>query len=246
MAVPTGSVSGWVALDIDGRHDGFTSFVRLHAMLHHRLHDLHQDAAFPLPATRVARTGSGLHLIFQPPQAGLRNTVEYAGFAGIDLRGDGGYIVVAPSLHPNGRRYRWSSLLPPAPFPPLLLDLVRQQERLRRLEVCRQVQQPESQQVGRQEQAKQHERHSRQHGQQDPDYWLAKAVQFARVGTRHTSALWLTCRLIEQAHLTPPQAEAYLRRYVDQIPGGGDDYPLRDALNCLAWAAQHVGVVQHF
>src|SRR3954469_18104051 len=33
IAVPTGRASGWVALDIDGRHGGFTSLTVLKALL---------------------------------------------------------------------------------------------------------------------------------------------------------------------------------------------------------------------
>jgi hypothetical protein len=161
----------------------------------------------------------------------LRNTVQFAGLDGIDLRGDGGYIVVAPSLHPNGQRYCWLSLIPPAPFPDLLLGLLEQQERLQRLETARR--QPASV-------LHQHSRSSEVRRISDPNFWLQKAVQRARVGTRHTCALWLACRLIEHVGLTPPQAEPYLRQYVDLVPGGNEDYPLADALKCLEWATTHV------
>src|ERR1019366_6146542 len=41
--------------------------------------------------------------------------------AGVDTRGTGGYVVVCPSLHPNGKRYTWEKrplsrkVLPPLP-----------------------------------------------------------------------------------------------------------------------------------
>ncbi|MEZ5691952.1 MAG: bifunctional DNA primase/polymerase [Rickettsiales bacterium] len=46
---------------------------------------------------------------------------------GVDVRGDGGYVVAPPSLHPNGNNYEWAN----SPFendiadaPEWLLDLV--------------------------------------------------------------------------------------------------------------------------
>jgi hypothetical protein len=50
-----------------------------------------------------------------------------AGLAqGIDLRGDGGYVVAPPSVHPSGQRYAWASGRSPrdvalAPLPRRLL-----------------------------------------------------------------------------------------------------------------------------
>lgn len=61
-----------------------------------------------LPATAMAKTGRGLHLIYRTatpirPKVGVREHV--------DLRGPGSYIVVPPSLHSSGVRYEWVSSL---------------------------------------------------------------------------------------------------------------------------------------
>jgi len=56
------------------------------------------------PATLRARTGGGgWHLIYKAPQG-----IELPGKleAGVDLKHEG-YVLVAPSLHPSGRRYEW-------------------------------------------------------------------------------------------------------------------------------------------
>ncbi|MEQ1610493.1 MAG: bifunctional DNA primase/polymerase [Hyphomonadaceae bacterium] len=60
-----------------------------------------------LPATPEQRTGKGRHFFFRIGGA-IRNSVSKLG-DGIDVRGDGGFVVVAPSLHPNGSRYQWPS-----------------------------------------------------------------------------------------------------------------------------------------
>jgi hypothetical protein len=49
---------------------------------------------------------------------------------GIDIRGDGGFIVVPPSLHASGRRYAWDLSahpddVPLAPAPAWLLALLQ-------------------------------------------------------------------------------------------------------------------------
>lgn len=60
-----------------------------------------------LPETSRCRTGSGgLHVYFAyPPEwfVPSRNSLR----PGIDLRGEGGYVVAPPSLHKSGQRYTW-------------------------------------------------------------------------------------------------------------------------------------------
>jgi hypothetical protein len=70
-----------------------------------------------LPPTLTASTGKGLHMIFRMP-AGCEpppNRVRLA--PGIDVRSEGGQIVVAPSRHQSGRRYRWIDAREPAELP---------------------------------------------------------------------------------------------------------------------------------
>jgi len=43
---------------------------------------------------------------------------------GVDLKSHSGYVVVPPSLHPNGKRYVWANDLPVAEAPPWLVALM--------------------------------------------------------------------------------------------------------------------------
>jgi hypothetical protein len=95
IGIATGAASMVWALDIDGEA-GRQSIAELE---HERR---------PLPQTVEQITGSGgLHLLFKYDLA--RPVRNRAGFRlGLDTRGDGGYIIVAPSIHPQtGRRYEW-------------------------------------------------------------------------------------------------------------------------------------------
>lgn len=114
IGVVTGPGSDFWALDIDPQHGGDLSLEQLIA----------QQSA--LPETVEAITGGGgSHLLFRRPASGVRNRVKFA--PGLDTRGDGGYIVVAPSLHASGQRYQWRIAPDDAPLvdaPQWLLDLI--------------------------------------------------------------------------------------------------------------------------
>ena len=102
IGVPTGEASGIDVLDVDPRHGGAVWY---EANLHR------------LPATRAHRTQSGgLHLLFLHAP-GVRNSESRAA-AGIDVRGDGGYAIVPPSLG-----YTVADDAPPAHWPDWLLSL---------------------------------------------------------------------------------------------------------------------------
>jgi len=59
------------------------------------------------PPTLEAVTGSGgRHLVFRWPGRKVVTRTSSLG-AGLDVRGDGGYIVAAPSAHISGGRYAW-------------------------------------------------------------------------------------------------------------------------------------------
>ncbi|MFQ5807431.1 MAG: bifunctional DNA primase/polymerase [Phycisphaerae bacterium] len=116
VGICTGARSGIVALDIDPRHGGDES---LEALI---------DEQGELPSTVEAISGSGgQHLIFTHPGGTIRNRTSL--LVGIDVRGDGGYIVGPPSIHISGAQYRWRDghgphEIKPAAIPPPLLELM--------------------------------------------------------------------------------------------------------------------------
>jgi hypothetical protein len=112
VAITTGAGrSGLFILDVD--EGGAASLAALQAE--------HGE----LPETLEAITGSrGRHLVFRvtgpsPTDAGQLG-------AHVDRRGDGGLVVVAPTLHRSGRRYQWRNWgAPIAPAPDWVLRSTR-------------------------------------------------------------------------------------------------------------------------
>jgi len=106
VGIATGSRSRLIVLDVDGS-DGEESLEALEAE-HGRL-----------PDTLEARTGnSGRHLYFAlPEEAVIRNSSGILGKR-LDIRGEGGYVVAPPSVHPVTRqRYEWATVWSPACVP---------------------------------------------------------------------------------------------------------------------------------
>jgi len=99
VGVPTGSKSGVVVLDVDPDAGGSESLAKL------------ERAGGPAPTTARARTGGGgIHLFFRHPSGTeIRNSAGLLG-AGLDVRGEGGYVVVPPSR--TRGPYRWVDTSP--------------------------------------------------------------------------------------------------------------------------------------
>lgn len=120
VAIVTGRTSGIVVLDVDPRHGGDESLAALEAE-----HGL-------IPSTVQALTGGGgQHFFFRHPGRHVPNQVSLA--PGLDIRGDGGYIV-APSSRGRFRFYEWEASSHPedvqlAPMPAWLLALIERDMR---------------------------------------------------------------------------------------------------------------------
>ncbi len=111
IGVTTGAASGLLVLDVD-LPDGPASLAQL------------QAEHGPLPPTCEQRTGSGgRQLLFRHPRGTVGNRARL--LPGIDVRGDGGYIVVPPSHHITGHRYRWTGQRPTAEPPAWLLTILQ-------------------------------------------------------------------------------------------------------------------------
>ena len=99
VGIVTGEVSGLFVVDVDPRHGGEEALAALE-----REHG-------KLPETLGCGTGGGgRHLYFAHPadQKRVKNSQSKLG-QGLEVKGDGGYVVAPPSLHRSGRRYEWQA-----------------------------------------------------------------------------------------------------------------------------------------
>jgi len=92
-------------IDVDGA-DGRAAAVRL--------------GLFSEPTLAVL-TGRGVHLYYHHPGFHVSNRPLAPH---VDVRGDDGFVVVPPSIHPSGARYRWDKA-PILPLPPEVRALLR-------------------------------------------------------------------------------------------------------------------------
>lgn len=123
LAAATGEATGMFVLDIDGP-EGEAALIDLE-----RRHG-------PLPEMYPMQWsgGGGWHCFLSWPEGRtIRNSASKIG-RGLDIRGDGGAVMLAPSVHPSGRRYQWADdrsprMIPPEPAPAWLVDLLDPPER---------------------------------------------------------------------------------------------------------------------
>ena len=102
VAIACGGAAGLIVVDVDPRNGG--------------------AAPAGLPPTLTSCTGGGgQHYLFAAaPHTRVSAHLE----PGVDLKGEGGYIVAPPSIHASGSQYVWDSGQPddPAPCPDWVLE----------------------------------------------------------------------------------------------------------------------------
>jgi hypothetical protein len=91
----TGRESGVFVVDVDPRHGGSDT---LKALL-----EKHGQLTEKVYATTG---GGGWHIFFKHPGVYVKSRANGLG-QGVDVKGEGGYVVAAPSLHASGNRYLW-------------------------------------------------------------------------------------------------------------------------------------------
>jgi predicted P-loop ATPase len=92
-----------IVIDVDPRNDG-----------DHGLLELEKEHG-PLPPTLTSNTGGGgQHYIYRVPD-GIERVKSRVLKSGVELKADGGYIVIPPSNHVSGGEYVWDSGQPEEP-----------------------------------------------------------------------------------------------------------------------------------
>jgi hypothetical protein len=105
LGLVTGQISRVFCLDIDNRHNGHLSV---------------QDKQFP--RTWQDKSPNGGHYYFRlTPELNVGNLVNL--LPGVDIRGNGGYVITPPSVGFNGTAYEWlkSPFNTPLAYPPTWL-----------------------------------------------------------------------------------------------------------------------------
>ena len=98
VGVACGAASGGlVVIDLDCHDEGADGPSTLRGW---------ETAHGKLPETVTATTGTGGRHFYYRCDREIRNSAN--GECGVDIRGEGGFVVAPPSVHPNGSAYEWS------------------------------------------------------------------------------------------------------------------------------------------
>jgi hypothetical protein len=192
IGVDTGR-SGLVVIDLDqhGDKNGFISWRKL---------------GFTLDGAMISRTpNGGRHLIYKDTTGGeVKNSASKLG-PGIDVRSNGGYILVPPSeIHSGFYQALSDWKLDPAPLPDELRDAILAEKK------------PENRRYRR----KSLRTFNRNNAESRLLRW---AVNNAEMGRRNENGFWLATKLRDYG-LNFRQAKRVMFEYADRVPQYKDDY----------------------
>jgi P4 family phage/plasmid primase-like protien len=218
VGIVTGTISNIVVLDVDGAK-GWEAIVDQGGV----------------EVTLTASTARGQHLYFMHPGFEIRNFV--GALPELDFRGDGGYVVAPPSIHPSSAVYTWITDPDTAPIAEIstwLLDLVQGQPsrsgKSNDSTLCRDTilltnlsnsfDPVASRPVSSADSA--------------GDYWLQRALTQAQAGKRNDIGFRLACQLRDHG-VSWGAAESYMGAYQAQVMlfTASHAYTLSEALASL-------------
>jgi hypothetical protein len=219
VAVP----NGYVVFDVDPRHGGTL------------------EALGEIPETIIQRSGGGgWHVWFKltliadggtdddgEPTGDYPELRGKCGLAGVDVRKVGNYVVVQPSVHESGQRYKWQDGCDPrkdpyprpAEIPPHLLErIVKPKKVARSVPSTPRTPMPAS-------------------ATSDSSTWLERAIERVRQGAvRNETGFWLATQLRDDG-LDMDAAETIMLQYAEAVsPLGDHPYEEQEALNSLGSA----------
>ena len=96
IGVATGKPSGIVAIDVDPSSGGEEGFAELAGRIGN-----------PGRTVQVVTPRGGWHLWYRAPAAAVPCSASKLA-PGVDIRGDGGYVVAPPTTRPDGTGWRWA------------------------------------------------------------------------------------------------------------------------------------------
>lgn len=205
VGILTGKSSGLVVLDVDTDHNGDWSLMGIE-LLHGKL-----------PKTLISYTGNGgYHYLFTYPSATIRNSVGKLG-DGLDVRGNGGYIVAPPSQHPNGTKYVWQ------------LSPWTRNARLACLpaHILQNISDPEENDTKNKRMIR------KSTTDREGLHWIGRALELVHSGEgRNHSGMWLACQLRDWG-FNQEDAKRYMLFYVDMVPKKNHPYTMTEALKTL-------------
>jgi putative DNA primase/helicase len=211
VGIVTGKLSGIIVIDCDS-NGACKRFV-----------EAHPEAR----ATLQVKTGKGKHYYFEWA-TGIRNNTGSLLGPGIDVRGEGGYVAAPPSIHENGKHYKWVNENSIQPLPKKLKDVLTSSSKKRA------TSQPRSSTQF----IKEGERNARLTS-------IAGAMQ--RQGM-HREAMLAALLSENNSRCDPPLADSELEQIVKsvcQYPVAANTEELTDAGNARRFAAQHRDEVRY-
>jgi len=199
IGLATGRTSGVLVVDMDVPK-GYFGLKEL------------QEQYGQLPETRTVHTASGgLHLYFHYPQDGFTypNTVGLAEKIGVDVRSEGGYVVLPPSKLYGRLTYSWATdQTPIAPLPDWLHALLPTKGEHPAFP------------------------HDLRFASPSGEKWLDEAVARATEGNRNQVGFWLACQLRDDG-LNQEQAARIILLYANRVPQEKDPYTSQEAVKSV-------------
>ena len=113
IGLPTGTKNNIWVLDIDQKSGGLETLEALEA----------EHGKFN---TFTVKTGGGGYHFYFLHHAGIKNSANI--LSGVDIRGEGGYVIAAGSVHENGTAYEIINDIDPVQAPEWLLKLIEEKK----------------------------------------------------------------------------------------------------------------------